>query len=235
MLQLWHVGRISDPLYLNGEKPVSASAIKPEGTVSLVRPKKEFVTPRALETSEVKSIVHDFKTAAQNAKKAGFDGVEIHAANGYLLDQFLQDSTNTRTDEYGGSLENRAKFMLEVTDAVCQVWDSGKVGIHIVPRCDAHDMGDSKPIETFTYITGELDKRNLVFIFARAVVTGDKLESKITSNIKTKYIINHELTKEDATKYINENKCDAVAWGQDYIATPDLVYRFERTKNRLLL
>ena len=145
LLQLWHVGRISDPIYLNGEIPVSASAIKPAGNVSLVRPTKEFVTPRELSTKEVKDIIQEYKQAAINAKLAGFDGVEIHAANGYLLDQFLQDNTNKRNDEYGGSLEHRAKLILEVTDAVCDVWGAGKVGVHIAPRCDTHDMGDSKP------------------------------------------------------------------------------------------
>src|SRR5690606_1248470 len=121
-LQLWHVGRVSDPIYLNGDLPVAPSAIAPEGHVSLIRPHKPFVTPRALETEEIPGIVEAFRRGAENAKAAGFDGVEIHGANGYLLDQFLQDSTNHRTDAYGGSIENRARLMLEVTDAVVSVW-----------------------------------------------------------------------------------------------------------------
>ena len=118
-LQLWHVGRISDPMFLEGELPVAPSAITPAGQISLVRPKKSFITPRALTTKEIPGVVEAFRKGAENALAAGFDGVEIHGANGYLLDQFLQDKTNIRTDEYGGSVENRARFMLEVTDAVC--------------------------------------------------------------------------------------------------------------------
>ncbi len=143
VLQLWHVGRISDPIYLNGQLPVAPSAIQPEGHVSLVRPMKDFVTPRALETEEIADIVEAYRLGAENAKAAGFDGVEIHGANGYLLDQFLQSSTNQRTDRYGGSLENRARLLLEVTDAAIEVWGAGRVGVHLAPRADSHDMGDA--------------------------------------------------------------------------------------------
>ncbi|MCL4169420.1 UNVERIFIED_CONTAM: hypothetical protein GTU68_002914, partial [Idotea baltica] len=133
LLQLWHVGRISDPLYLGGALPVAPSAIAAGGHVSLVRPKKDFVTPRALAIEEIPAIVEAFRKGAENAKRAGFDGVEIHGANGYLLDQFLQDSTNQRTDAYGGSIENRARLMLEVVDAVTSVWGPDRVGLHIAP------------------------------------------------------------------------------------------------------
>ena len=125
-LQLWHVGRISHPMYLNGETPVAPSAIAAKGHVSLVRPKVDFPTPRALETAEIADIVEAYRTGAENAKAAGFDGVEIHGANGYLLDQFLQSSTNKRTDQYGGSIENRARLLLEVTDAAIEVWGAGR-------------------------------------------------------------------------------------------------------------
>ena len=145
-LQLWHVGRVSHPLYLDGDLPVAPSAIAPEGHVSLLRPKQAYPTPRALELSEIPAIVEAFRRGAQNAKAAGFDGVEIHGANGYLLDQFLQDRTNKRTDAYGGSIENRARLLLEVTDAVLSVWEPGRVGMHLAPRGDAHSMGDSNPI-----------------------------------------------------------------------------------------
>ena len=142
MLQLWHVGRISDPHYLDGALPVAPSAIAAQGHVSLLRPKQAYVTPRALATEEIAGIVDAYRLGAQNAKKAGFDGVEIHGANGYLLDQFLQDGSNQRTDQYGGSIENRARLMLEVTDAVVSVWGAGRVGMHLAPRADAHSMGD---------------------------------------------------------------------------------------------
>ena len=137
-LQLWHVGRVSHPAYLDGQLPVAPSAIAPKGHVSLLRPQQEYVAPRALETAEIPAVVEAYRKGAENAKQAGFDGVEIHGANGYLLDQFLQDSTNKRTDAYGGSIENRARLMLEVTDAVISVWGSGRVGMHLAPRGDAH-------------------------------------------------------------------------------------------------
>ncbi len=167
ILQLWHVGRMSDPMFLEGQLPVAPSAIAPAGHVSLVRPLKSFVTPRALETSEIPDIIEAYRRGAENAQRAGFDGVEIHGANGYLLDQFLQDSSNHRTDEYGGSVENRARLMLEVTDAVISVWGADRVGMHLAPRGDAHDMGDSNPAETFGHVARELGQRRIAFICAR--------------------------------------------------------------------
>lgn len=145
MLQLWHVGRVSDPELLEGRLPVAPSAIAPAGRVSVLRPKRAYTPPRALETDEIPGIVEDFRRGAVNAQAAGFDGVEIHAANGYLIDQFLQDSTNHRTDRYGGSVENRARFLLEIADAVADVWGADRVGVHLRPRGEEHDMGDSDP------------------------------------------------------------------------------------------
>lgn len=124
-LQLWHVGRVSDPIYLDGKLPVAPSAVAPEGHVSLIRPQKKYVTPRSLQTDEISDIVEEFRKGALNAMEAGFDGVEVHGANGYLLDQFLQDGTNKRNDRYGGSLENRARFFLEVTDAALSGEEKG--------------------------------------------------------------------------------------------------------------
>ena len=144
-LQLWHVGRVSHPYYLNGELPVAPSAIAPAGHLRLLRPQLEYVIPRALDLAELPGIVEDYRKAAENAKRAGFDGVEVHGANGYLLDQFLQDSTNKRDDVYGGIIENRARLLLEVTDAVISVWGAGRVGMHLAPRGDAQSMGDSDP------------------------------------------------------------------------------------------
>ncbi|MDP5206910.1 alkene reductase, partial [Alishewanella sp. SMS9] len=179
MLQLWHVGRISDPHYLDGELPVAPSAIAAKGHVSLMRPKKDYVTPRALETAELADIVAAYRQGAENAKLAGFDGVEIHGANGYLLDQFLQDSTNKRTDNYGGSVENRARLMLEVTDAVIEVWGAGRVGMHLAPRADAHDMGDSQRADTFGFVASELSKRGIAFICSREAQAADSLGPKL--------------------------------------------------------
>jgi 2,4-dienoyl-CoA reductase-like NADH-dependent reductase (Old Yellow Enzyme family) len=147
--QLWHVGRISHSRFLQGRLPVAPSAIRPAGHLSLVRPITPYEIPRALSLGEVKQIPELFQLAARHAKEAGFDGVELHGANGYLLDQFLQSSTNQRSDEYGGSIENRTRLMLECTDAVIQVFGPGRVGMHLAPRRDDHDMGDDNPGVTF--------------------------------------------------------------------------------------
>ncbi|WP_268797757.1 alkene reductase [Pseudomonas huanghezhanensis] len=225
VLQLWHVGRISHPSYLNGEAPVAPSAIQPQGHVSLVRPITDYPTPRTLELAEIADIVDAYRTGAENAKAAGFDGVEIHGANGYLLDQFLQSSTNTRTDQYGGSVENRARLMLEVTDAVLEVWDAGRVGMHLSPRADLHDMGDENLAETFTYVATELGKRNIAFICARERELDDSLGPRLKQAFGGAYIANEKFTKESANAWLASGKADAVAWGVPFIANPDLPAR----------
>lgn len=226
-MQLWHVGRISDPQFLDGRTPVAPSAIKPKGYVSLVRPQKEYVTPRALETHEVKEIVEHYRLGAAHAKEAGFDGVELHAANGYLIDQFLQDSTNHRTDEYGGTIENRARFLLEVTDAAISVWGADRVGVHLAPRRDSHDMGDSTPEKTFTYVAQELDKRKVAFIFTREYEADDSLTPVIRKNFKGVLIANEKMTKESAEALLASKAADAVSFGRLFIANPDLPKRLQ--------
>mgnify|MGYP003627048580 FL=1 len=225
LLQLWHVGRISDPRYLDGKPSVAPSAIAAKGHVSLVRPEKAFETPRALSTAEVEQVIEDYRKGAENAKKAGFDGVEIHGANGYLLDQFLQTSTNLRDDIYGGSLENRARLMLAVTDAVVSVWGSDRVGMHLAPRMDAHDMGDDNPLETFTYVASELGKRKIAFICTREHFKQPALTPALKKAFGGKVIINEQMTKEMAEDLIEQGIGDAVAFGRWYIANPDLVTR----------
>ncbi|MCP1642180.1 2,4-dienoyl-CoA reductase [Pseudomonas citronellolis] len=227
-LQLWHVGRISDPLYLNGETPVAPSAIQPAGHVSLVRPIKEFVTPRALETEEIADIVEAYRQGAENAKAAGFDGVEIHGANGYLLDQFLQSSTNQRTDQYGGSVENRARLLLEVTDAAIEVWGAGRVGVHLAPRMDSHDMGDADPLATFGYVARELGKRGIAFICTREKEGPDSIGPKLKEIFGGPYIANERFTKASANAWLASGKADAVAFGIPFIANPDLVERLAK-------
>src|SRR5580704_666012 len=170
LLQLWHVGRISDPSYLAGELPVAPSAIAPAGHPHLVRPIRPFATPRALRREEIPGVVAAYRLGAENAQRAGFDGVEIHGANGYLLDQFLQDSANRRTDDYGGPIENRARLMLQVTDAVASVWGAARVGMHLAPRGDVHSMGDSNPAATFGYVVEQLGRRGIAYITARESV-----------------------------------------------------------------
>jgi 2,4-dienoyl-CoA reductase-like NADH-dependent reductase (Old Yellow Enzyme family) len=227
-LQLWHVGRISDPLFLDGGLPVAPSALQPQGHVSLVRPAKPYVTPRALALEEIPGIVAAYRKGAENAKLAGFDGVEIHGANGYLLDQFLQDSTNQRTDTYGGSIENRARLMLEVTDACIAVWGADRVGMHLAPRRDVHDMGDSTPLETFGYVARELGKRGIAFICAREAIGDDRLGPQLKRIFGGVYIANEKLTKDSAEQLLTSGDADAVAFGQWFIANPDLPERLKR-------
>lgn len=228
VMQLWHVGRISDPMFLNGDLPVAPSAIQPKGHVSLVRPEKPFVTPRALETQEVKAIVQQYRIAAENAKKAGLDGVELHAANGYLIDQFLQSSTNHRTDEYGGSLENRARLLLEVVDQLIDVCGADRVGVHLAPRGDAHDMGDANPAETFGYVAAALGQRKIAFIFTREYQADDSITQVIKQKFGGVVIANEGLEKAQAEQLIESGVADVVSFGKKYIANPDLVARLEQ-------
>jgi len=227
VLQLWHVGRISDPLFLDGQAPVAPSAIKPAGHVSLVRPVKDYETPRALTLDEIAGVVAAFRLGAENARKAGFDGVEVHGANGYLLDQFLQDKTNRRDDIYGGSIENRARLMLEVTDACIAVWGADRVGMHLAPRRDAHDMGDSTPLETFGYVARALGKRGIAFICAREAIGDDRLGPALKKAFSGVYIANEKLDKDSAERLIASGDADAVAFGQWFIANPDLPARLQ--------
>lgn len=226
-LQLWHVGRVSDPIFLDGELPVAPSAIAAQGHVSLVRPQRAYVTPRALETDEIPGIVAAFRLGAENAKAAGFDGVEVHGANGYLIDQFLQDSTNHRTDAYGGSIENRARLLLEITDACIDVWGAGRVAVHLAPRGDAHTMGDSNPAATFGYVARELGKRKIAFICARESLGDNRLGPQLKAEFGGPFIANEKFTLESAQAVLAAGEADAVAWGQLFIANPDLPRRFE--------
>jgi len=225
--QLWHVGRISDPSLLNGDAPVAPSAIAAEGHVSLLRPMRPYPVPRALDTEELAGVVAAYKLGAENAKKAGFDGVEIHGANGYLLDQFLQDKTNQRTDNYGGTIENRARLMLEVTDACIAVWGANRVGMHLAPRRDAHDMGDSDPAATFGYVARELAQRKIAFICAREAVGEDSLGPLLKKEFGGVYIANESLDKQGAQQLLDNGTADAVAFGKDFISNPDLPRRLE--------
>jgi 2,4-dienoyl-CoA reductase-like NADH-dependent reductase (Old Yellow Enzyme family) len=226
-LQLWHVGRVSDPHFLNGDLPVAPSAIAPQGHVSLLRPQRPFVTPRALDISEIPGIVAAYRKGAENAKAAGIDGVQVHGANGYLLDQFLQDSTNKRTDAYGGPIENRARLMLEVIDACIDVWGPNRVGMHLAPRGDSHTMGDSNPLATFGYVARELGKRKIAFIAAREALGDNRIGPQLKEAFGGPYIVNEKFTKESAQQVLENGEADAVAWGKLYIANPDLVRRYE--------
>ena len=224
-LQLWHVGRISDPSLLDGAAPVAPSAVRPTGHVSLLRPERPYVTPRALETRELAGIVAAYRHGAENAKAAGFDGVEVHGANGYLLDQFLQDSTNLRTDNYGGSLENRARLMLEVTDACIDVWGASRVGMHLSPRGDVSDMGDSDPARVFGYVARELGQRGIGFLCVREALGEDRLGPQLKQAFGGVYIANERMDKAAASKLLADHEADAAAFGLLFIANPDLPAR----------
>jgi hypothetical protein len=182
--------------------------------------------PRALETHEIPGLIAAYRNGAANAKTAGFDGVEIHGANGYLLDQFLQDSTNRRMDAYGGTREKRARLMLEVTDAVAEVWGADRVGMHLAPRADRHDMDDSDRLATFTYVARELGKRRLAFICAREARLEDSIGPSIREAFGGVYIANENFTRETAEQALADGVADAVAFGRAFIANPDLVARF---------
>ncbi|MEC5344979.1 alkene reductase [Brenneria populi] len=229
VVQLWHVGRVSDPIYLDGELPVAPSAIAPEGHVATIRPYKPYVVPRALETGEIAGLVADFRRAAENAERAGFDGVEIHAANGYLFDQFLHDGSNKRTDQYGGSIANRARFLLETVDAILEVWPADRVGVHLNTMSDTHTMQDSDPQALFGYVAEQLNERRLAFIFVReALTTPLRILPLIRQRFFGAVIANDGLTRESAERLIADGEADAASFGRLYIANPDLAERFRR-------
>jgi len=227
LAQLWHVGRISDPHYLNGELPVAPSAVRPEGHVSLVHPRKPFETPRALDLAEIPGIMDDYRRAAANALAAGFDGVEIHGANGYLPHQFLNDSTNRRTDAYGGSIENRARFMLEAVDVAISVWGAERVGLHLSPALPAGGDGDTDPAASYGYVARECASRGIAFLFVREGLDANPRFSKsLREQFNGAFIANQELDQESGEALLQAGEADAISYGRLIIANPDLVARF---------
>ena len=233
-LQLWHVGRISHPsLQPGGALPVAPSAIKPAGEAFTYEGLQAFVQPRALELDEIPALINDYLVAAENAQDAGFDGVEIHAANGYLLDQFLRDGTNQRTDKYGGSIKNRVRLLLEVTEAVTAVWGGGRVGIRISPLQPFNDMSDSNPEALFSYVVQQLNNFELAYLHVTEMgkespgVAGPAFDllklRKIYCDI---YMTNAGYDQERANAALAAGEADLVAFGMLYIANPDLPERF---------
>lgn len=234
VIQLWHVGRISHPSLLNGETPVAPSAVKPAGKAFTFNGLVDYVEPRALDASELPGIVADYVQASKNAMKAGFDGVEIHSANGYLLDQFLRDGSNKRSDIYGGSIENRARFLMEVTKAVVEAIGSDKVGLRLSPVNPFNDMKDSNPQAVFNYVTAQLNQFNLAYLH---VVEGgihgggvaDPFDFDAMRKLcKSPYMANLSYDKARGNAAIANGHADAVAYGVPFIANPDLVERFRQ-------
>jgi 2,4-dienoyl-CoA reductase-like NADH-dependent reductase (Old Yellow Enzyme family) len=223
--QLWHVGRVSDPSLLGGALPVGPSPIPPKGHVNRLTPQRPFVTPRELGLAEMPAIVAAFRRGAENARKAGFDGVELHGANGYLLDQFLQDGSNHRTDAYGGSIENRARLMLEATDAAIEAWGPGRVGMHLAPRGESNSMGDSNPAATFGYVAEQLGRRGIAFLFIRERLAEPRQLPRMKKLFGGNVIANEGFTRESAEQVLAAREADAVSFGVPFIANPDLPRR----------
>ena len=234
-IQLWHVGRVSHPFFHNGELPVGPSAIKPEGAKAFTGQGFEDVpAPRALELSEIPGVVDQFRQAARNAKLAGFDGAEIHGAKGYLLDQFIQDGSNQRTDAYGGSLENRTRFALEVVQAVVDELGADRVGIRLSPQGSA-SIQDSDPVKTFSYLTEQLNQFNLAYLHVIEALPGHPMAAKngvpaVAAHLRKvfngTFILNGGYTQETAEEALANNEADVIAFGVPFIANPDLVERF---------
>lgn len=235
-LQLWHVGRISHPdLQPDGKLPVAPSAIAPEGEVATYTGMKPYVIPRALELEEIPQIIEQYRIGAKNALEAGFDGVEIHSANGYLLDQFLEDNSNHRTDIYGGSVENRARLLLEVTEAVVDVWGGDRVGVRLSPSGTFNSMYDSNRAATFGYAVKELNRFNLAYVHLvapRVEGFGSAEDQPDLSADFFRPIFNGTIITaggysfETGNQAIASGSADLVAFGRLYIANPDLVERF---------
>lgn len=233
-LQLWHVGRISHPDFQpDGALPVAPSAIAPIGEAMTFEGMKPYVTPRALETWEIPEIVKQYRQGAANALEAGFDGVEVHAANGYLIDQFLRDGTNHRTDKYGGSIENRARLLVEVTEAVIDVWGADRVGVRLSPSGTMNDIRDSNPLETFGYAAEVLNKFGLAYLHIFEAIEADIRHGGTvvpTSHLKERFdgtlIVNGAYDKNRGDAVLASGAADLVAYGILYIANPDLPERF---------
>lgn len=234
-LQLWHVGRISHSAFHNGELPVSASAVKPAGETYTPEGMKAFETPRALTVDEIAQVVQDYVAGAKNAVEAGFDGVEIHGANGYLIDQFLRDGTNRRDDAYGGSVANRARFLLETVQVVCDAIGPEKTGVRLSPSGTFNDMTDSDPQKHFAYICKQLNDFDLAYLHIIDALEGDiRHGAKIVelSVLREAYkgvlVTNGGYDLERANAVIQNGGADAVSFGALFLANPDLPERFRR-------
>ncbi|GAC1329971.1 MAG: alkene reductase [Beijerinckiaceae bacterium] len=233
--QLWHVGRVSHTsLQPNGAAPVAPSAITAKTKTYLGEDFVPVSAPRRLKTDEIPLVVRDFKSAAENAKRAGFDGVEIHGANGYLIDQFLRDGTNKRDDLYGGSIENRMRFVLEVVEAVADVWERSRIGIRLSPVSPANDASESNPAAVFPPLARRLSEAQLAYIHVIEGATGGPRDNvpfdwqALRQAFTGAYIANNSYTRELAIEALRDNRADLIAFGKAFIANPDLPERLRR-------
>lgn len=235
-LQLWHAGRVAHPLWHpEGALPIGPSAITPKGQTLTPQGMQPYVTPRALETDEIGEIVQQFRRGAENALAAGFDGIELHGAFGYLIDQFLQDNANQRSDRYGGSLENRTRFLLEVVEAVTPIWEAKQVGIKLSPSNTYNDMADTNAMETFSFAIAALNAFDLAYVHLMEASEADvrhgghPIPTQFFRPIyKGVLITNGGYTKATATAALEEGSADLVSFGNLFIANPDLPERFRR-------
>jgi N-ethylmaleimide reductase len=235
-VQLWHVGRISHPSYHGGLPPVAPSAVKPAGEIFTYDGLKPMEQPVELSLAEIEGVIEEFRFAAKCAQEAGFDGVEIHAANGYLLDQFLQTSTNLRTDRYGGSVENRIRFVTEVTEAVLEVWDRDRVGLRISPGGTFNDLADANPAETFTTLAAALNDHELAYLHVVETSQSNRPQglgaigptALLRQVWKGTIVSNGEYTRESGEEAVASGRADVIAYGRAFLANPDLVERFRR-------
>ena len=234
-IQIWHVGRIShDSLQPNGGKPVAPSAIRAKGKTFVNNSFTDISEPRALELSEIPGIIEDFKRGTDNALTAGFDGVEIQGANGYLLDQFAKDGTNQRSDTYGGSIENRARLMLEVSKAVAAVAGAERTGIRISPVTPANDASDSNPQPLFDHIVDGLNALKLTYIHVIEGATGGPRDiapfdyASLRKRFKQAYVANNGYDFDLANKVLEASVADLIAFGKPFISNPDLVERLKK-------
>ncbi len=233
VLQLWHMGRLSHPDFHESGKTVSSSAIKPMGDANTPEGKKPYAEPRALRIEEIKATVQDYVAAAARSIQAGFDGVEIHGANGYLIDQFLKDNANKRDDEYGGSIPNRCRFALEVVKAVTEAIGADKVGLRLSPNVPNGGISDSDPLSLFTYLGEQLNDFDLAFVHIHeGLRDGGKpspwVSTKFREIYKGKLILNGNYDQKAAEEAMANKEADAIAFGKAFIANPDLVERFKQ-------
>lgn len=223
MAQLWHVGRLTDPAFISGNMPMGPSAVPAEGSVTRLRPEKPWEVPRAMDQVEIDMTVSQFAQAADNAREAGFDGIDLHGANGYLIDQFLQNGANRRQDDYGGSIPNRMRLLSEIVEAVTEYWAPGRIAVHLSPR-DGFSMSDSDPGALFVAVA-EMLRGRVGFLYLREEQRADAIGPAIRRAFGGPVVVNSRLTPETAAQVLAEGRAEAVGFGRGFIANPDLVTR----------